>query len=170
MSYRLLKPYTEDQKETFIITYNRTKGLRLEETELALYALEIYEIMVNGFPMVDPNWEKEQTKKRKEAFLKDFFKVEGYGYYRIQPKGYQSVVESMNVLFNVASAMNGVGAGLIIFYTEPDFKDPEQCTEEWLVQHQIVMPAMTKEEFMQLWQVFTQSWNTQEHEIQEEGE
>lgn len=135
---------------------------RWEETQ-DQYALDGDEYVIK-----DEVWEEEQTEKRKQEFLQTFFKVEGFGYYRIQPKGYQSAVESMNVLFNAAIAMNGIQAGLIIFYPEPDFTKPEQCTEEWLIANQIIMPAMTKEEFIQLWAVFTTAWNTKEHE-QKEG-
>lgn len=108
-------------------------------------------------------YDKEQADKRKQIFLQDFFKVNNFGYYRKVPKGYQSAVESMNVLLNIAQISNGVQAGLIIFYEEPDFTKPEQCTEEWLVEHQIIQPAMTLEQFRNLYVAFMTSWNTQEH-------
>lgn len=107
--------------------------------------------------------EEEIAEKRREVFLKDFFHVKGYGYYRRIPKGYQSAVESMNVLFNVANITKGVQEGLIIFYQEPDFNIAEQCTEEWLVEHQIIMPALTLEQFLQLYVAFMTAWNTEEH-------
>lgn len=115
------------------------------------------------YVLKDAQWEEEQAEKRQQEFLKDFFNVNGYGYYRRQPKGYQSAVESMNVLFNIANVTKGIQAGLIIFYEEPDFTKPEECTEEWLVEHQIIMPAMTLEEFLQLYVAFMTAWNTQEH-------
>lgn len=108
--------------------------------------------------------EEEKAQQRQEDFLKDFFKVENFGYYRKSPKGYQSAVESMNVLFNIANVADGIQAGLIIFYEEPDFTKPEECTEEWLVEHQIIQPAMTKAEFLQLYKTFMTAWNAQEHE------
>ena len=118
----------------------------------------------NGTDVVlNPDYEQEQRQKRQELFLQDFFNVEGYGYYRKQPKGYQSAVESMNVLFNVANISKSLQAGLIIFYQEPDFTKPEQCTEEWLVEHQIIQPAMTLEQFMNLYVAFMTAWNAQEH-------
>ena len=97
-------------------------------------------------------------------FKRDFFEVQGYGWYRRVPKGYQSAVESMNVLFNIANVAQGIQAGLIIFYQQPDFTDPTTCTEEWLIEHQIIMPAMTLQEFMQLYVIFMTAWNTEEHE------
>lgn len=113
--------------------------------------------------ILNPNYDEEIAQQRQEQFLKDFFKVGDYGYYRRVPKGYQSAVESMNVLFNIANVVNGIQAGLIIFYQEPDFTKEEECTEEWLIQHQIIMPAMTKEEFLQLYVAFMTAWNTEEH-------
>jgi hypothetical protein len=96
--------------------------------------------------------------------MKYRLKVDNFGWYRKQPKGYQSAVESMNVLFNIANMTQGIQAGLVIFYQEPDFTKPEQCTEEWLVEHQVVMPALTLEQFLQLYVVFMTAWNTEEHE------
>lgn len=101
---------------------------------------------------------------READFKSKFFNIEGYGWYRKQPKGYQSAVESMNVLFNIANVSDGIQAGLIIFYQEPDFSKPEECTEEWLIEHQIIQPVMTKAEFMQLYVAFMTAWNTEEHE------
>jgi hypothetical protein len=120
-------------------------------------------ITVKGL-VLNPDYDKEEAEKREIQFKEKFFKVGNYGYYRRQPKGYQSAVESMNVLFNIANVTKGLQAGLIIFYQEPDFTDAEQCTEEWLIQHQIIMPAMTLEEFLQLYVVFMTAWNTEEHE------
>ena len=114
--------------------------------------------------VLNPNYDEEQAELREENFKKEFFKVDNFGWYRKQPKGYQSAVESMNVLFNIANVAQGIQAGLVIFYQEPDFTKPEECTEEWLVNHQIVMPAMTAQEFMGLYVAFMTAWNTEEHE------
>ena len=114
--------------------------------------------------VLDPDYDEKQAEIRETDFKKQFFKVDNFGWYRKQPKGYQSAVESMNVLFNIANMTQGIQAGLIIFYQEPDFTQPEQCTEEWLVNHQIVMPAMTLQEFMGLYVAFMTAWNAEEHE------
>lgn len=114
--------------------------------------------------VLNPDYDEEQAELREENFKKEFFKVNNFGWYRKQPKGYQSAVESMNVLFNIANVAQGIQAGLVIFYQEPDFTKPEECTEEWLVNHQIIMPAMTLQEFMQLYVAFMTAWNAEEHE------
>ena len=111
-----------------------------------------------------PEYQQEQADKREADFKSKFFNIEGFGWYRKQPKGYQSAVESMNVLFNIANVSDGIQAGLIIFYQQPDFTKPEECTEEWLVEHQIIQPAMTKQAFMALYVAFMTAWNTEEHE------
>lgn len=66
MSYKLLKPYNVKQRRDFIKQYERNMGLAIEETSLALYALEPNEIMVGGFPQVDPDWEEKKAQKEKE--------------------------------------------------------------------------------------------------------
>ena len=74
MSYELKKPYTEDERKNFIVTYNHNEGLRIEETDLYLFALEEDEIMgkkeVEGelidYPVVDPDWDEKQQQKEQE--------------------------------------------------------------------------------------------------------
>lgn len=120
-------------------------------------------IVNNGVLILNPDYDEEEAEKRETDFKSKFFNIEGFGWYRKQPKGYQSAVESMNVLFNIANVSDGIQAGLIIFYQQPDFTKPEECTEEWLVSHQIVQPAMTKADFMTLYVAFMTAWNTEEH-------
>lgn len=151
----IIKFYTEQLLDVNI--YNLDK---VEETQ------DEYVLDGDRYVLNDAEYQQKQADIRKALFLQDFFKVEGYGYYRKQPKGYQSAVESMNVLFNIANVTQGIQAGLIIFYQEPDFTKPEECTEEWLVAHQIVQPAMTLQEFMALYVAFMTAWNNQEHEVQ----
>ena len=118
--------------------------------------------------------QKQPTpEERKARFLKDFFKVSlgdlVTAYYRKKPKGYQSAVESINSAYNTYTETQKLGlvenfpAGTLIFYQEPDFTKPEECTEDWLVAHQILNPEMTPQQFGQFYVGFIQAWNTQEH-------
>ena len=71
MSYKLEKPYTEEQKDNFITKYNQDcfqegYNCTIEETDKALYALEPNEIMVDGEPTINPNYEAEQELKERE--------------------------------------------------------------------------------------------------------
>lgn len=110
-----------------------------------------------------PEYEAIIAEEIEKGFKEKFFYIKNFGWYRKQPKGYQSAVESMNVLLNIANLTDGIQTGLIIFYQQPDYTKPEECTEEWLVQHQIILPAMSKAEFMALYVAFMTAWNTEEH-------
>lgn len=111
---------------------------------------------------------EETAAERKTRFLQDFFKVSlgelGTGYYRKKPKGYQSAIESLNTADRMCTKNNGLPAGILKFYKQPNFNKPEQCTEEWLEAHQIVLPALTVSQFDELYNVFVTTWNKQEHE------
>ena len=65
MSYKLEKPYTEAQRINFIVEYNHNKGLQIEETMEAMYALESNEIMQQNRPIINPNYETEQVQRSK---------------------------------------------------------------------------------------------------------
>lgn len=67
MSYKLEKPYTEKQKLDFVVEYNHNKGLEIEETSKALYALEDWELL-QGDEVIDntEEYEQEQAKKERE--------------------------------------------------------------------------------------------------------
>ena len=81
MSYKLKKPYTEIEGADFIVLHNHQNNRKIEETETALFALEANEIMVNGKPVIDPDYEEKQKQAEEEriANLKmtalDFLKV-----------------------------------------------------------------------------------------------
>lgn len=47
MTDKLTKPYTDEQRADFIVKNNHDKGLRIEETNTALFALESYEKIEN---------------------------------------------------------------------------------------------------------------------------
>ena len=122
------------------------------------------DIIADGVHKTIINPASEPTPaERQKAFLKTFFKVSNYGYYRRQPKGYQSAIESINTAFNMCNVNGGLPADTLIFYPEPDFTKPEQCTEEWLVENQIKKPAMTVQEFGVLYAAFITAWNDEEH-------
>ena len=71
MSYRLNKPFTAEEKDNFIFKYNQDcfhEGYhcRIEETDEALFALEDNEIMVDGEPVIDPDYEEKQKQAEEE--------------------------------------------------------------------------------------------------------
>ena len=74
MSYKLEKPYTDEEKNNFIIQYNHNNGLKIECTQNAIYALEKNEIMKDGIPVINPDYEIELANLEKEAKLEEFKK------------------------------------------------------------------------------------------------
>lgn len=114
--------------------------------------------------VLNPNWEEEQAEQREQSFKADFFEIPNYGWFRKVPKGYSSAVESLNTAFNAVSILQKLPADMLIFYQQPDFTKPEECTEEWLVAHQIKNEEMTAQEFGQFYMVFMTAWNTEMHE------
>lgn len=70
MAHRLDKPWTDEEYANFVVVYNHQQGLIIvqpEETaEDCLYALEQNEIMVDGYPQVDPDYEEKQAQKERD--------------------------------------------------------------------------------------------------------
>lgn len=125
-------------------------------------------IVVEDQLVLNPDWDAEQAALREQNFKSQFFEIPNYGWYRKVPKGYSSAVESLNTAFNAVSIMQQLPANMLIFYQEPDYTIPEQCTEEWLVEHQIFNEAMSIQEFGQFYITFMTVWNNQEHVNEEE--
>jgi hypothetical protein len=110
----------------------------------------------------------EVAEKREADFKADFFYIPDFGWFRKQPKGYSSAVESLNTAFNAVTIMQKLPAGMLIFYQAPDFTKPEECTEEWLIEHQTYSVEMTAQEFGAFYVGFMTAWNNQEHVNEEE--
>ena len=125
-------------------------------------------IVVNDELVLNPNWEEQQAVKREAEFKSKFFEIPKFGWFRKQPKGYSSAVESLNTAFNAVSLMNGLPAGTLIFYKQPDFTKEKECTEEWLIEHQTLNEAMTTLEFGTFYVGFMTAWNNQEHVSEKE--
>ena len=65
--YKLNKPYNQTQKNNFLSQYNRKQNLRIEETDIALYALEPWEILENDEVISKKEeWDIEQLNLAKE--------------------------------------------------------------------------------------------------------
>ena len=120
----------------------------------------------NGEAVVlDPDYEQKQADEREANFKAEFFQVGNFGFYRKKPKGYTSALESLSVAYNMitSGAIQQLPAGTFIFYPEPDYTKPEECTEEWLVAHHILSEAMTAQQFVQFYAAFVTAWNTEMH-------
>lgn len=67
MSYKLEKPYTDEEYSNFIVEHNHNNGRTIEETETAVYALLADEMLDdNGNVVINPNYEAEQAQREKE--------------------------------------------------------------------------------------------------------
>lgn len=106
---------------------------------------------------------EQEAQERQADFESKFFEIQNYGWFRKIPKGYSSAVESLNTAFNAVTVLQGLPAGMLIFYEAPDFTNPEECTEEWLIEHQHVNEAMSAQDFGQFYINFMTAWNNQEH-------
>jgi len=67
MSYKTEKPLSIQERADFIVEYNHNKGLRIEETDVAMYALEAWELL-EGNEVIDNTeaWQAEQAQKERE--------------------------------------------------------------------------------------------------------
>ena len=155
----LNKPYTEKQRADFIVANNHQLGYEIRETETALEA----------WGLTAEEAEQEAEEQRESEFKNKFFEIPNFGWFRKQPKGYSSAVESLNTAFNAVTIMQKLPAGMLIFYQEPDFTKPEECTEEWLIEHQTYSEEMTAQEFGAFYVGFMTAWNNQEHVTEEEN-
>ena len=117
-----------------------------------------------------PEYEEIKSEEREENFKNQFFEIPNYGWFRKVPKGYSSAVESLNTAFNAVSILQKLPANTLIFYQEPDFTKPEECTEEWLIEHQTTNAEMSVQEFGQFYIAFMTAWNTEMHENSESEE
>lgn len=65
MSYKLDKPYTDEQYADFVVEYNHNLGLTIEDAETAIYALEAWE-KLEGNEVIDNSEEYQQEQLEKE--------------------------------------------------------------------------------------------------------
>lgn len=126
------------------------------------YGLNYYKYD-NGNIILNPNYQSEMAAVRQADFESKFFNIPGFGWFRKAPKGYTSAVECLNLAFNNVSLMGKLPAETMIFYAQPDFTKPEECTEEWLIAHQTKNAEMTVEQFGQFYAGFSVAWNSTEH-------
>ena len=155
---KLNKPYTDKQRTDFIVQQNHRNGYTIEETDKALIA-----------------WGKtdeEKANARKQKFYKNFIAT-SLGNYRLQPKGYANAQQAMDVTNTMATALGGLTeqlTNLVIFYETPDFTKEEECTEEWLVAHQIKPNVMTLAEWQKYYLEFCQLYAMQQYKTTVNGD
>lgn len=102
---------------------------------------------------------------RQQEFYTHFIKT-SLGNYRLQPKGYANAQQAMDVTNTMVTALGGLTeqlTNLVIFYETPDFTKEEECTEKWLVAHQIKPNVMTLAEWQKFYLEFCQLYAMQQY-------
>ena len=150
----------------------KIKFYTVEPLDEALYNIDKLEYTEDAYVLdgdeyvpKDQEWEDKQTAKRQEDFENNFLAT-SLGNYRLQPKGYANAQQSIDTVNNIVMAMGGLNetiAQMVIFYDTPDFTKEEECTEEWLVQHQSHPEPMTTQEWVQFYIEFTTLYAQQQY-------
>lgn len=124
MSYKLEKPCSETDRLNFIVEYNHKKGLRIEETKTAFFALEANEIISGDKAVIDENYEQKMAKKRKETFEKEFF-LTSIGWIRrnVRMKDGSSKNFLSDLLIPIKTGLELGQEVVIITYKTPDFNN-----------------------------------------------
>ena len=131
--------------------------------DLPIFETDKEIIELDGIFVFAEDVQEELAEQKEKEFKEHFFEIEGYGWFRKAPKGYSSAVEAMSAAFNMVSIVGYLPANTLTFYTEPDFTDKTQCTEEWLVINSYKNDELTITAFGQLYAKFLESWNKLEH-------
>lgn len=120
----------------------------------------VYDEDLTVYVLKDVGWEERQKQLHKAEFESKFIQT-SWGWYRKQPKGYANAPQSIDIIFNIVNASDGFTeqvANMMLFYQQPDFDNPEECTEEWLVAHQYKHNPCTTQEFLQFYVAFQTAW------------
>lgn len=137
------------------IEYYKRQGYVQEEVEQSDIDGQWY---LAGFAPMKTDEQKAQ--ERKDEYDNNFI-ITSWGAFRKTPQGYSSAIEAVNTIFNMVNIAQGLTeslAPLLIFYEVPDFTDPEQCTEEWLVANQKTHEPCDLATFMQWYLEFQTIW------------
>lgn len=105
--------------------------------------------------------EKASTNVDRQLDFESKFIETSWGWYRKEPKGYSNAPQSIDIIDRLVAKFNGFASqinDMMIFYQEPDFSVPEQCTEEWLIAHQYKHGVCTKQEFDEFYIDFQTRW------------
>ncbi len=117
----------------------------------------------------DKQYIEEQAHQREKEFNSKFFYIPAIenifkgGYFRKQPKGYSSAVESITTAYTFVQSLGYLPENTLTFYTAPDFTNETQCTEDWLIANQFKNIRLNKEQFSIFHINFITSWNNTEH-------
>lgn len=147
MAFKLDKPCDENKLADFIVKYNHTQGLSIEETLTAYYALAENEIMQDGKPVVDLDYEKKKVEARENQFKNEFFQTTlGWIRRKVNMKD-GSVKDFLSDLLLQIKAGIELGQKVeIITYKQPDFsRSADESYMQTLQEKKIATPEFIKE-------------------------
>ncbi len=132
MSYKLNKPCNDIERADFIVKYNHKQGLKIEETENAIFALLDNEIMENGNPIINPNYDNELINARKVLFEQEFFKTSlGWIRRKVNMKDGSKKDFLSDLLLQIKAGLELGQVVEIITYLQPDFT--QEISEEYMI-------------------------------------
>ena len=108
---------------------------------------------------------QETTEDRQNRFNREFL-ITSKGAFRLHPKGFANALQAIDFIDKQVEKVGSVTeqiAGQVIFYQIPDFTIVEQCTEDWLVAHQLTLSTMSKEDWNTLYLEISQLYITQQY-------
>ena len=132
MSYKLAKPCTDKERVDFIVEYNHEKGLRIEETDSAIFALFENEIMKDGIPVEDENYESFLISRRQDIFEREFFKT-SIGWIRRKVNMLDGTTKDFlsDLLLQIKAGLELGQSVEIITYREPDYT--QEIDDEYII-------------------------------------
>ncbi len=147
MSYILEKPYTEQDYADFIVEYNHKLGLKIESAENAVYALEKNEIIKDGIPVIDENYNQKIYEQRRQQFEQEFFQTSlGWIRRKVSMKDGSKKDFLADLLMPIKTGMEMGNNINIITYSEPDYEiEPTQEYMESLQEIKIATPEFISE-------------------------
>lgn len=135
MSYKLAKPCSDVERADFIVKYNHQGGLQIEETDEAIFALLENEVLKDGEPVENENYQNELIEKRRNSFEKEFFKTSlGWIRRKVNMKDGSKKDFLSDLLLQIKAGLELGQEVSLITYLEPDFS--QNITEEYMIEMQ----------------------------------
>ena len=127
--------------------YNHNQGLKIEETELALFALQENEIMENGIPVVDVNYSEKLVAERRKKFEVEFFKT-SLGWIRRKVNMLDGSTKDFlsDLLMQIKAGLELGQEVFIITYSEPDYT--QEITNDYMIslqERKLATPSFIQE-------------------------
>jgi hypothetical protein len=146
MTNILQKPYTSFDYAEFAMRANEANK-RIEITDSAAYMLAENEALKDNKIVLNSDWCRISAARAEKKFKAEFIET-SLGWYRKVPRGFSNAPQSWDIIDKLAAdGISEAEAQSIVFYTVPDFTDPQQCTDEWINAHAFHPAAMSAQQW-----------------------